>query len=98
MVVMAAEVVVGVDCVIVGCVVVEICVLTGLQQNVAIPLHQYPVLAIDDHAASATQRSTSHFQEFCRRIRCEHEVLVSSHKHVDQGKSSGENHPVGDDW
>ena len=67
-VIVVTAVVVGVDRIVVRCMVVEVRVLTGLQQDVAIPLHQYPVLTVDDHAASTAKRSPTHFQEFCRRI------------------------------
>lgn len=36
-------------------VVVEISIFTGLQQDVTIPLHQYPMLAVDDHAATPSE-------------------------------------------
>lgn len=78
-------------------VMVEISIFAGLQQDVAVSLHQYPMLAIDDHATTPSKWSASHFQEFCRRIGCEHEVLVGSYEHVDQRKRSGEDHPVGHD-
>lgn len=96
-VIVVTAVVVGVDRVVVGGMVIKVCIFTGLQQDITIPLHHDSVLTVDDHAAAASKRSPSHLKKLCRWIRREHEILVRSDKHVDQGECSGQNHPVRDD-
>lgn len=41
------------------------------------------MLAVDDDAAAASYRSTTHFQEFRSGVRAEDKVLIGAHKYKD---------------
>lgn len=57
-----------------------------------------PMLTVDEQGAAASQRSSTHLENFNCRIGGENEILVGRNEYKNYDEGAAHDHAVGHDW